>query len=53
MFWVAGRLQQHRWQVFMLSMLSIDRGNRIDSVGEWKREKKWTAAKDSKFLDLA
>ena len=32
MFWVAGRLQQHRWQGFMLSMLSINRGNRLDSV---------------------
>jgi hypothetical protein len=35
------------------SMLSINGGNRLDSVEKWKRERKSAAAKDSIFLDLA
>ena len=40
MFWVAGRLQRHRWQSFMLSMLSIHRGKRLDSVEEMEAGEK-------------
>ena len=48
MFWVAGRLQRHRRQSFMLS---INRGNRLDSVEKVEAEKIY-AAKDSRFLDF-
>jgi hypothetical protein len=53
MFWVAGRLQQHQWHGFMLSMLSIHCGYRLESVEKMEAGEKQTTAKDNKFLDLA
>ena len=52
MFWVAGRLQQRRWQDFMLSMLSINRGNRLDSVECMEAGEKIDSSERQHFLRL-
>jgi hypothetical protein len=52
MFWVAGRLQQHRWQGFMLSMLSINRGNWLDSVELVEAGEKIDSSERQQFLRL-
>src|SRR5579863_9565728 len=52
MFWVAGRLPQHRWQSFVLSMQSITRGNRLDSVGKVEAGEKIDSSERQHFLRL-
>jgi hypothetical protein len=53
MFWVAGRLRQHRWQGFMLSMLSINRGNWLDSVEIVEAGEKIDSSERQQFLRLS
>ena len=53
MFWVAGRLQQHRWQDSMLSMLSINPGNEFDSVETVEAGAKIDSSERQQFLRLS
>jgi hypothetical protein len=53
MFWVAGRLQRHGRQSFMLSMLSINRGIRLDSVENVEAGEKIDSSDGQQILRLS
>jgi hypothetical protein len=53
MFWVAGPLQRHRRQDFMLSMLSINRGIRLDSVENVEAGEKTDSSDRQQILRLS
>jgi hypothetical protein len=53
MFWVAGRLQRHGRQSFMLSMLSINCGIRLDSVENVEAGEKIDSSDGQQILRLS